>query len=79
MRGCCASVTRRLRRWIATIGQLRTRLTELNLRENTVLWYCGDNGTPPSYGRVVTPFRKEKGHVYEGGIRVPGSLSGRRK
>lgn len=56
------------------IGQLRTRLTELNLRENTVLWYCGDNGSPPSYGRVVTPFRKEKGHVYEGGIRVPGLI-----
>ena len=56
------------------IGQLRTRLTELNIRENTVLWYCGDNGSRPSYGRVVTPFRKEKGHVYEGGIRVPGLI-----
>ena len=56
------------------IGKLRTRLTELNLRDNTVLWYCGDNGSPPSYGRVVTPFRAEKGSVYEGGIRVPGLI-----
>ncbi|MDP7051064.1 MAG: sulfatase-like hydrolase/transferase [Verrucomicrobiota bacterium] len=56
------------------IGKLRTRLTELNLRDNTVLWYCGDNGSPRSYGRVVTPFREEKGSVYEGGIRVPGLI-----
>ena len=56
------------------IGKLRTRLTKLNLRDNTVLWYCGDNGSPSSYGRVVTPFRAEKGHVYEGGIRVPGLI-----
>ena len=56
------------------IGKLRTRLIELNLRDNTVLWYCGDNGSPPSYGRVVTPFRAEKGSVYEGGIRVPGLI-----
>ena len=38
-----------------------------------MLWYCGDNGSPPSYGQVVTPFRKEKG-MYEGGIRVPGLI-----
>ena len=56
------------------IGKLRKRLTELNLRDNTVLWYCGDNGSPRSYGRVVTPFREEKGSVYEGGIRVPGLI-----
>jgi len=56
------------------IGKLRTRLTELNLHDNTVLWYCGDNGSPRSYGRVVTPFREEKGSVYEGGIRVPGLI-----
>ena len=56
------------------IGKLRKRLTKLNLHDNTVLWYCGDNGSPRSYGRVVTPFREEKGSVYEGGIRVPGLI-----
>ena len=56
------------------IGKLRKRLTKLNLRDNTVIWYCGDNGSPRSYGRVVTPFREEKGSVYEGGIRVPGLI-----
>ncbi len=56
------------------IGKLRARLIELNLRDNTVLWYCGDNGSPTSYGRVATPFRAEKGYLYEGGIRVPGLI-----
>ena len=56
------------------IGKLRTHLTGLNLRDNTVLWYCGDNGSPRSYDRVVTPFREQKGSVYEGGIRVPGLI-----
>lgn len=56
------------------IGQLRTYLGKQTLRENTLLWYCGDNGIPPSADRVVTPFRGQKGTVYEGGVRVPGVL-----
>ena len=36
-------------------------------------WYCGDNGIPAS-GRATTPFRGQKGQVYEGGIRVPGII-----
>ena len=30
------------------IGTLRDYLEEAGLRENTLLWYNGDNGTPPS-------------------------------
>jgi arylsulfatase A-like enzyme len=55
------------------IGTLRTELGEKGLRENTMLWYCGDNGTPPS-GVLATPFRGRKGQTYEGGIRVPGII-----
>lgn len=54
------------------IGQLRDYLSEKGLRDNTLLWYCGDNGNPHSSGRVATPLRAEKGFVYESGIRVPG-------
>jgi arylsulfatase A-like enzyme len=55
------------------IGQLRNHLKESGLRQNTLLWYCGDNGTPSS-GLAVSPFRGQKGQMYEGGIRVPGVI-----
>ena len=55
------------------IGTLRDHLEETGLRENTLLWYNGDNGTPPS-GLAETPLRGLKGTMYEGGIRVPGII-----
>lgn len=55
------------------IGGLRESLRVEGLRENTLVWYCGDNGVPPS-GRITTPFRGQKGTMYEGGVRVPGVL-----
>jgi arylsulfatase A-like enzyme len=56
------------------IGKLRTFLKENNLRENTLVWYCGDNGMPASAARTGMTFREQKGSLYEGGIRVPGVL-----
>lgn len=55
------------------MGQLRDYLAAQQLRDNTVLWYCGDNGVP-SDGRITTPLRGQKGRVYEGGVRVPGII-----
>jgi len=55
------------------IGSLRDYLKSQNLRENTLVWYCGDNGVPSS-GRITTPFRGQKGTMYEGGVRVPGLI-----
>jgi arylsulfatase A-like enzyme len=52
------------------IGTLRQYLEDSGQRSNTVLWYCGDNGVPRS-GRVTTPFRGQKGLMYDGGVRVP--------
>lgn len=56
-----------------SIGKLRNALRTLDLRDNTLLWYCGDNGTPPS-GLLESQFRGLKGKVYENGIRVPGVI-----
>jgi arylsulfatase A-like enzyme len=54
------------------IGDLRNYLKDHDLRDNTLVLYCGDNGTPPSAGRTGMTLRDDKGSVYEGGIRVPG-------
>ena len=51
------------------IGQLRNQLSDDGLKENTLLWYCGDNGTPAS-GLFDTPLRGRKGMVYDGGIDI---------
>ncbi|MEO1980643.1 MAG: sulfatase-like hydrolase/transferase, partial [Fuerstiella sp.] len=56
-----------------SMGQLRKWLADNGQRNNTLLWYCGDNGTPGD-GIVTSPFRGQKGTMYEGGIRVPGII-----
>ncbi len=55
------------------IGVLRKHLTERKLRDNTLLFYCGDNGTSAD-GSLYTPHRGVKGQVYEGGTLVPGLI-----
>lgn len=55
------------------IGTLRKFLKQEGLRDNTLLWYCGDNGTPRS-GVLASPLRGRKGQMYEGGTRVPGVI-----
>lgn len=55
------------------IGELRNRLEYLGVRDKTLLFYCGDNGTPPEASLGV-PHRGTKGTVYEGGILVPGLI-----
>ena len=56
-----------------SIGKLRNGLKTLGLEDNTLLWYCGDNGIPPS-GLRESRFRGLKGKVYENGIRVPAVI-----
>ncbi len=55
------------------IGQLRKYLKDEGLRQNTLLWYCGDNGVPAE-GHLDAPLRRHKGFVYDGGVRVPGLI-----
>lgn len=53
------------------IGRLRERLRQLGIAENTLLFYCSDNG-----GLVAETSggRAKKGSIYEGGLRVPAVL-----
>ncbi|MGQ9729784.1 MAG: sulfatase-like hydrolase/transferase [Candidatus Zipacnadales bacterium] len=54
------------------VGKLRRELQALGVHEDTLLWYCSDNGGLPNLG--VTGGRGHKGQVYEGGLRVPALL-----
>ncbi|MGM0739519.1 MAG: sulfatase-like hydrolase/transferase [Bacteroidota bacterium] len=53
-------------------GMLRDELETLSIAENTVLWYCSDNGGLPEVG--TTGGRGHKGQIYEGGLRVPAII-----
>lgn len=53
------------------VGRLRCAIRELGIEQNTLLFYCSDNGglVPESSGG-----RAKKGSIYEGGLRVPAVL-----
>ena len=54
-------------------GKLRDALTDLGIRDNTILWYCSDNGGLPKLGNTGG-FRGNKSMIYEGGLLVPAIL-----
>jgi arylsulfatase A-like enzyme len=58
-----------------SLGLLRKRLQELDLADNTLIWYCSDNGGLSKIKpNTVGGLRGSKGTVYEGGLRVPGII-----
>jgi len=56
------------------IGDLRNYLWESGLTENTLLWFCSDNGGLKNF-KDNTDLRGWKGNLYEGGIKVPCILT----
>jgi arylsulfatase len=54
-------------------GRIRKELKDLGLRDNTVLWYCSDNGALPKVGSSGGR-RGQKATIYEGGLLVPALL-----
>ena len=54
-------------------GKIRDGLDALGIRDNTILWYCSDNGALPRVGSTGGR-RGFKGKVYEGGLMVPAIL-----
>jgi arylsulfatase A-like enzyme len=55
------------------IGQLRKHLKDKGLQRDTLVFYCGDNGTSGDAVRH-SPHRGAKAQVYEGGTLVPGII-----
>ncbi len=58
-----------------SLGTLRKGLRELSIADDTLLWFCSDNG---GLGNIrpsaVAPLRGSKGTIYEGGLLVPAVL-----
>lgn len=53
------------------VGRLRGELKSLGIADDTILWYCSDNG---GLVRETSGGREKKGSIYEGGLRVPGII-----
>jgi len=57
------------------VGMLRKGLRDLGVADNTLVWYCSDNGGLSKIKpETVGGLRGHKGSVYEGGLRVPGII-----
>ncbi len=58
-----------------SIGTLRNGLKKMRLGQNTLVWYCSDNGGLKGVGHdSVGGLRGNKGSIWEGGLRVPGII-----
>lgn len=53
------------------IGRLRGELREMGIAEDTILWFCSDNG---GLVEETSGGREKKGSIYEGGLRVPAVI-----
>ncbi len=57
------------------IGTLRKTLRELQIADNTLIWYRSDNGMGHDPKDSFNgPWREKKGSIFEGGVRVPGII-----
>jgi arylsulfatase A-like enzyme len=58
----------------AEIGRLNEELKSLGVYDNTMQWFCSDNGPTGGCGDRTAGLAKNKGSLHEGGVRVPGIL-----
>ena len=58
-----------------SLGTLRQGLRDLEIADNTLVWFCSDNGGLAQFGpETFGGLRGHKGNVYEGGLRVPAII-----
>ncbi len=53
------------------IGRLWTKLEDLDIQNETIIWFCSDNGPEDNTPGSTYIFRERKRSLYEGGVRVP--------
>ena len=53
------------------IGALWNKLEQMGIAENTIVFYCSDNGPESKTPGSAGIFRERKRSLYEGGLRVP--------
>jgi len=53
------------------IGRLWSKLDELDIQKETIIWFCSDNGPENGTPGSASIFRERKRSLYEGGVRVP--------
>jgi arylsulfatase A-like enzyme len=60
----------------AAIGRILKAVEEKGVKDNTIVFFCSDNGGPAP-GRITDngPLRAGKTTAYEGGVRVPASIT----
>ena len=56
------------------IGRVLATLDRLGIAENTFVMFNSDNGGMLRFGANNGPYRSEKTHTYEGGLRVPAAV-----
>lgn len=57
------------------VGRLRAELQSLGVADDTMFWFCSDNGPENKTPGSAAHLRARKRSLHEGGIRVPGLLS----
>jgi len=58
-----------------SIGTLRKGLRDLGIADNTLVWFCSDNGGLPKIKPdTVGGLRGNKNTIFEGGLRVPAII-----
>lgn len=59
------------------MGRLRNHIQKLGISNDTLIWFCSDNGPEGAAGKApgsAGPLRGRKRSLYEGGVRVPAIL-----
>jgi len=56
------------------IGRLWDELEKQGIAENTMIWFCSDNGPAKKTPGSAGPLREQKASLYEGGVRSPAFI-----